>query len=153
MATTTKRPQPVKPTAGSLLDSLKANQKQTLEVPIAGSVITFRLPQTAQEFYALKQQADTFARATRRSPSAPYKPYKDLPAELLTQAYWIHALAVEPPFNQLEAVQLTDAGAALGYLYNSVMQEVGAALATLEAEALEESKNEFGMTDGTERNS
>lgn len=120
----------------------KAEEIATFPVPFLDTEIIFRSPESAVAFAALKRLAEGQVKAIQKTPSPVLKPFKDLPGEIIRQAFWVHRLAVEPPFTILEALQLQEAGGSLPYLYSAIMEQVGATVIEEELETIEDEKND-----------
>lgn len=130
-------------TAEELVKAAKERTKEqeSFPVPFMDTEILFRVPADAVEHEAIKRNAEKEIFRVQKTPSVKTAPFKTLPGEVIRQAYWIHKLAVDPPFAMHEALELQEAGSCLSYLFQSVMLKVGETLVVEERQIVDDEKN------------
>lgn len=143
LETETAAEEPTAPqsTAERLIAALERTE-ETFEVSLADDwKIVFRYPEDAQEFYRLRTAAKAFAEMLKKKPSEAFVPFKRFSVDLVMNCYWIHELAVDPPFTQLEALQLAEKGGAAVAVYEKLITTIGTFVKAAEMDTIDAEKN------------
>lgn len=121
---------------------------EPIRVTLRGGLqMEFRRPTGADEYLTIGTRAKKFAAAVRRAAHPSYAQYSGLSEEVITAAYWIHALGTAPEWAQQEALELAaTCGPAVLLVYSRIMTACAEAVVADEVEALDTLGEDFEPT-------
>lgn len=141
--------------AASLIEQFTQDPEELIEIKLRGGVVLKARPLVeAREMAELTKSSQSFLKVATKNPPPEWKPFLPVTDDVVRMVVFTAALMVDPPFTQLEALQLAkQSGPVLAHIYGAIAAQSVVNIAETETEAWDAAGEESRATSSGETTS